>query len=153
MVYFNPEISLDRTFGALADPTRRAMLAQLSERGTLSAGELGKPFAVSLPAVLKHIGVLAAAGLVKREKIGRTVLLSLDASPMREARSWLEHYERFWSQRLDALAALVEEDETCRSKPSPGSKQPSKPDRASPSSATSRRRSRRSTGPGPKARR
>jgi DNA-binding transcriptional ArsR family regulator len=135
MVYFNVD-TLDRTFAALADPTRRAMLVQLSERGTQTAGDLAKPFAVSLPAVLKHIGVLADAGLIEREKLGRTVHCRLTATPMESAMQWLSRYERFWSQRLDALAQLVEE-EACS------------PNQASPSSAASRRRRRESSPRGP----
>jgi DNA-binding transcriptional ArsR family regulator len=137
MVYFDP-VALDRTFAALSDPTRRAMLARLSEHGTQTASELAAPFDVSLPAILKHLGVLAAAGLVRREKTGRTVHCELEAAPMRDAIAWLERYERFWSARLDALAAYVEEDATC----------PARKPRASPSNATSRPRSRRSSRPG-----
>jgi DNA-binding transcriptional ArsR family regulator len=138
MVYFSTD-ALDRTFAALADPTRRAMLAQLSERGMQTAGDLAKPFAVSLPAVLKHIGVLETAGLVERRKVGRTVHCRLVPKPMESAMEWLSRYERFWSQRLDALAAFVEEEEkneTCS------------PSRASRSSAASKRRRRASSPPG-----
>lgn len=105
--YSSPD--LDRTFAALADPTRRAILAQLAERGECSAGDLAQPFAMSLPAVLKHIDILARTGLVHREKHGRTVHCRLEAAPMRKAVAWLETYEQFWSDRLDALAALIEE--------------------------------------------
>ncbi|MBI3434753.1 MAG: helix-turn-helix transcriptional regulator, partial [Proteobacteria bacterium] len=108
MVYFSPS-PLDRTFFALADATRRAMLEQLSERGTQTAGELASPFAMSLPAILKHIGVLTRAGLIRRKKIGRSVHCHLDAEPMRAADAWIERYEKFWSGRLGALAAYVEE--------------------------------------------
>lgn len=102
--------TLDRTFGALADPTRRAMLHHLAERGTLTAGDLARPFTMSLPAILKHIGVLADAGLIRREKIGRTVRCRLEPGPMQDAAAWLAQYEEFWTARLDALAAYVEED-------------------------------------------
>jgi DNA-binding transcriptional ArsR family regulator len=140
----NSSISaLDLTFSALADPTRRAMLVQLSERGTQTAGELAKPFVVSLPAILKHIGVLTDAGLIKREKIGRTVHCRLEATPMRRAMTWLERYEKFWSERLDALAAYVEED----------SEWPNGTSRVSRSGATSRPRSKKSSKPGRKGRR
>ena len=100
MVYYR-SASLDRTFGALADPTRRAMLAQLARRGMQSAGDLAKPHAVSLAGALKHIGVLADAGLITREKVGRTVQCRLEAKRLREATAWLERYEIFWSARLD----------------------------------------------------
>ena len=122
---------LDRTFAALADPTRRALIAQLSERESLSVTELARPFAMSLPAVMKHLDVLSDAGLVTREKTGRTVACRLRAEPMREANDWLNRYQRFWSESLDRLAAYLEED-TCP--PQPPSSQ------ASPSAAASKRR-------------
>ena len=104
-------IALDRTFAALADPTRRALLAQLSERDGVSVSELAKPFAMSLPAVMKHLDVLSDAGLVTRTKLGRTVTCKLRAGPMEQATEWLNRYQRFWAEGLDRLAALVEEDE------------------------------------------
>lgn len=109
MVYYQSPL-LDQTFAALADPTRRTILARLAETGTQSASEIAGPFAMSLPAVLKHLDVLARSGLVHREKIGRTVHCRLEAAPMRAAMEWLEHYEKFWSTRLDALAKFVEEE-------------------------------------------
>jgi len=102
---------LDRTFGALADPTRRAILARLLRHGSQSASELARPFDVSLVAVMKHINVLADAGLIRRRKIGRTVHCHLRPAPMRNAIAWLERNEKFWSERLDALAAYVEAQE------------------------------------------
>jgi DNA-binding transcriptional ArsR family regulator len=110
MVYYT-QPALNRTFGALADPTRRAMVAQLARKGVQTAGELAKPHAVSLPAALKHIGVLVDAGLIRRQKIGRTVHCRLEAARLSEAMAWLEKYERFWSARLDALVEFVEGDE------------------------------------------
>lgn len=104
--------TLDRTFAALADPTRRAMVAQLARRGVQTASELAEPHAVSLPAALKHIGVLADAGLVVRDKVGRTVQCRLEAAHLRNAMAWLGRQEKFWSARLDALAKFVEEDDT-----------------------------------------
>lgn len=101
---------LDRTFAALSDPTRRALLARLDAEDSLSVSELAKPFGISLPAVMKHLDVLSDAGLVVRLKQGRTVRCRLEAAPMREARDWLDRYRRFWSESLDRLAALVEED-------------------------------------------
>ena len=104
------EASLDRTFAALADPTRRAMLARLGERPEISVSELAKPFPVSLPAIMKHLAVLSDAGLVTREKVGRTVTCRLNAAPMEDAMAWLARYEAFWSASLNRLAAIVEED-------------------------------------------
>lgn len=102
--------SLDRTFAALADPTRRAIVARLGAEDALSVSELARPFAMSLPAVMKHLDVLGDAGLVSRTKVGRTVTCRLEAEPMREAMAWLERYERFWTAGLDRLVALVEAD-------------------------------------------
>lgn len=105
------QTALDRTFAALADPTRRALLARLEEKDGLSVSELAKPFAMSLPAVMKHLDVLARAGLVTRNKTGRTVACRLEAEPMKQAMTWLRHYERFWTDRLDRLTAFVEAQE------------------------------------------
>ena len=104
------EATLDRTFAALADPTRRALLARLGERDSLSVSELAQPFAMSLPAIMKHLDVLSDAGLIAREKTGRTVACRLTAGPMEQAMDWLNRYQRFWSDNLDRLAAFVEED-------------------------------------------
>ena len=102
--------TLDRTFAALSDPTRRALLARLVEEESLSVSELAQPFAMSLPAIMKHLDVLSDAGLIAREKTGRTVACRLTAQPMEQAMSWLNRYARFWSENLDRLAAFVEED-------------------------------------------
>jgi DNA-binding transcriptional ArsR family regulator len=102
---------LGRTFAALVDPTRRAILAQLERRDGASVSELAKPFAINLPAVMKHLDVLDDAGLVTRSKSGRTVTVRLRTQPMREAMEWLRRYERFWSGRLDRLAAYAESKE------------------------------------------
>jgi DNA-binding transcriptional ArsR family regulator len=133
--------ALDRTFAALADPTRRALVMRLAERPDASVSELAAPFAVSLPAIMKHLDVLAGAGLVAREKTGRVVACRLKAEPMREAFEWLNRYEKFWSDRLNSLAAFLEEEESWPPKPQPS--------RASPSNAASRRRPPRSSRPGP----
>jgi DNA-binding transcriptional ArsR family regulator len=138
MVYYSA--ALDRTFAALADPTRRALLARLSQKDSLSVSELAKPFAMSLPAVMKHLDVLSDAGLVARNKSGRIVSCRLRADPMQEANEWLNRYQRFWSDRFDQLAALLEE-ESCP--PQPPSSQ------ASPSSAASTSRRKKSSRPGP----
>src|SRR5262245_30938896 len=101
--------SLDRTFAALADPTRRALLAQLGSRESASVSELAQPFSMSLPAIMKHLDVLNDAGLITRAKTGRTVTCRLTAAPMEQAMSWLNRYQRFWSDQLVRLAAFVEE--------------------------------------------
>jgi DNA-binding transcriptional ArsR family regulator len=138
MVYYSGP-ALDRTFAALADPTRRALLARLSETDGISVSELAKPFAMSLPAIMKHLDVLAGAGLVSRSKSGRTVACRLQAGPMQEANDWLNRYQKFWTDRLDQLAAFLEEDEC----PTPS------PNLASPSSDASKPRPRKSSPPGP----
>ena len=102
---------LDRTFTALVDPTRRAILAQLERRDGATVSELAEPFAIKLPAVMKHLDVLDDAGLITLSKSGRTVTVRLRAQPMREAMEWLRRYERFWSGRLDKLAAYAESKE------------------------------------------
>ena len=105
------DATLDRTFAALADPTRRALLAHLEERKALSVSALAKPFSMSLPAIMKHLDVLSGAGLITRTKTGRTVTCRLTAEPMEQAMDWLNHYQRFWSERLERLATFVEEDQ------------------------------------------
>ncbi|MCC8962811.1 helix-turn-helix transcriptional regulator [Bradyrhizobium sp. Pear76] len=109
MVKYQDE-ALDRTFAALSDPTRRALVARLGEQESLSVSELAQPFAMSLPAIMKHLDVLTDAGLVAREKTGRTVACRLTARPMEQAMNWLNRYAQFWSDNLDRLAAFVEED-------------------------------------------
>jgi DNA-binding transcriptional ArsR family regulator len=107
----NYQQRLSRTFTALVDPTRRAILAQLERKDSASVGELAKPFAIKLPAVMKHLDVLADAGLITRTKLGRTVTVKLRSQPMREAMAWLSRYERFWAGSLDRLAAYAERKE------------------------------------------
>jgi len=102
---------LDRVFAALCDPTRRAILARLEREETLSIKALAAPFAIKLPAVMKHLDVLGAAGLVTRSKHGRTVDVRLSPERLREAADWLRRYERFWSPALDRLAAQAEAKE------------------------------------------
>jgi DNA-binding transcriptional ArsR family regulator len=102
---------LDRTFGALVDPTRRAILAQLERQDSATVSELAEPFEIRLPAVMKHLDVLADAGLITRAKSGRTVTVRLRFQPMREAMAWLSRYERFWTGSLDRLAAHAERKE------------------------------------------
>jgi DNA-binding transcriptional ArsR family regulator len=107
----NYQERLNRTFAALGDPTRRAILARLERADSASVSELARPFAIKLPAVMKHLDVLDDAGLITRSKAGRTVTVRLSSEPMREAMDWLRRYERFWSERLDRLAAYVEAKE------------------------------------------
>jgi DNA-binding transcriptional ArsR family regulator len=102
---------LDRVFAALVDPTRRAILARLEREDGASISALAQPFAIKLPAVMKHLDVLDDAGLITRSKVGRTVTIRLRPEPMREAMEWLRRYERFWSSRLDRLAAYAERKE------------------------------------------
>src|SRR5260370_6036007 len=109
MVKYQEEV-LDRTFAALSDPTRRALLARLGDRESVSVSELAQPFSMSLPAIIKHLDVLSDAGLIAREKTGRTVAFLLTAKPMEQAMDWLHRYQRFWSENLDHLAAFMEID-------------------------------------------
>ncbi|MEE9186566.1 MAG: metalloregulator ArsR/SmtB family transcription factor [Bacteroidota bacterium] len=103
----NTSSSLDTTFSALADPTRRAILARLA-RGETSVTKLARPFDMSLPAVSKHLGVLEHAGLIRREKKGRIHRCRFIAGPMKDAALWIERYRRFWEGRLEALAEYLE---------------------------------------------
>ena len=93
---------LDTVFKAIADPTRRAMIANLA-RAPRTVGELAQPFEISLAAASKHIQVLERAGLVSRTVKGRTHTVRLEAEPLRAGIEWLQRYEKFWSERLDAL--------------------------------------------------
>jgi DNA-binding transcriptional ArsR family regulator len=93
---------LDRVFGALAHPTRRAVLRRLS-RGEASVGELAAPFQVSLPAITRHLHVLEDAGLIGRVVDGRMHRMHLQADPMRDAAEWITTYAKFWSDQFDAL--------------------------------------------------
>jgi len=105
------ENQLDSTFRALADPTRRGMLASLA-LGDKSVGELGEPFSMSFAGAAKHVKVLESAGLIERRKAGRKQICTLRAEPLRDAEDWLKQWEKFWSVRLDRLQALVERKET-----------------------------------------
>ena len=102
--------AMDRTFSALADPTRRELLLRLKEEPGLSVSELARPLSLKLPGMMKHLDVLSDAGLITRTKTGRTVSVRLSVEPMREAMEWLNRYERLWTISIDRLAALVEED-------------------------------------------
>jgi DNA-binding transcriptional ArsR family regulator len=99
---------LDRVFAALSDPTRRAVLSRLARGRPLSITALAEPFDIKLPAVMKHLDVLAEVGLIRRAKIGRTVRVQIAAGALKPAMQWLQKYERFWSASLDRLAAYAE---------------------------------------------
>ncbi len=105
------EQHLNRIFAALGDPTRRAILASLERQDGLSVSALAEPFAIKLPAVMKHLDVLADAGLIHRSKTGRTVTVRISSDPMRKAMEWLRRYERFWSSSLDRLVTFAESKE------------------------------------------
>ena len=100
---------LSATFAALSDPTRRAILDRLGKH-PYTVSELAEPFPISLPAISKHLRVLERAGLISRERDGRTQVCRLRAEPMRRASEWLERYRAFWESRLDALEAHLKGD-------------------------------------------
>ena len=100
---------MDVVFAALADSTRRGMIRRMS-RGPATVGELGRPYAITKPAVTKHLKILEHAGLVRRRKDGRIHHCSLDPSPLRQAEAWIERHRVFWEKSLDSLAILVEGD-------------------------------------------
>lgn len=102
---------LSITFAALADPTRRAMLARLA-RGEASVSELAEPFALSQPAISKHLKVLEKAGLVLRSKTGQLRPRRLDLAPLKEVDGWVAHYRRFWEQSFDQLDHYLVELQT-----------------------------------------
>src|SRR6187397_1529633 len=99
--------TLDRTFAALADPTRRRILAHLA-RGDQRVTDLARPYAMSLPAISKHLRVLEKAGLLRRRRYGRVHEMKLEAKPLKEAARWVEHYRKFWEGSLDRLADYLE---------------------------------------------
>jgi DNA-binding transcriptional ArsR family regulator len=98
-----PPDPLSATFGALADPTRRAILARLVA-GETSVTELAKPFAMTLPAVTKHLKVLEGAGLITRGRNAQWRPCRLNAAPLRDVADWVEPYRRLWDERIDRLA-------------------------------------------------
>jgi DNA-binding transcriptional ArsR family regulator len=102
---------LDATFGALSDPTRRAILARLAQ-GETTVKALAAPFSMSLPAVSKHLRVLESAGLLRREIDGRVHRCRLAARPMKNASAWIERYRAFWETQFDALAKYLEKTAT-----------------------------------------
>jgi DNA-binding transcriptional ArsR family regulator len=99
---------LDATFAALADPTRRAILARLAQ-GEASVAELAEPFAMTQPAVSKHLKVLERAGLISRGRDAQRRPRRLEARPLAEVNAWLEHYRQFWEANYDRLDSLLAE--------------------------------------------
>jgi DNA-binding transcriptional ArsR family regulator len=114
---------LDHTLGALADPTRRALLQRLS-RGKARVTDLARPFDISLNAVSKHIRRLERAGLVRRHHSGREHILSLRPEPLNEAVAWMERQRSLWNAHLDALDQMLREEEV---QASPGPKKKGRP--------------------------
>ncbi len=106
MVEYSSKL-LDRTFAALANPTRRRILAQLAEGGECVT-DLAQPHAMSLAAVSKHLAVLEKAGLVKRRRRGRVHSLALEAKPMKEALAWIDRYRKFWEGNLDQFEKYLD---------------------------------------------
>jgi DNA-binding transcriptional ArsR family regulator len=130
--------TLSATFAALADPTRRAILARLMG-GECTVGELAKPFDMSMPAVSKHLRVLEDAGLLARRRDGREHHCRVVAEPMKTASEWIARYEKFWEGRLEALARYLEETADDEA-PAP----------AQPRSTAKKRRAGRTPGHGPR---
>jgi DNA-binding transcriptional ArsR family regulator len=106
---------LDAVFAALADPTRRAILARLA-RGEAVVGDLAEPFAISLPAVSRHLRVLQRARLIERRVDAQWRVCRLNPEPLRDAAQWMDRYRRFWEERLNDLAALLEKPKPKRRK-------------------------------------
>lgn len=103
------EQNLDATFAALSDPTRRGMLAALS-LGEKSVGELAEPYAMSFAGAAKHVAILERAGLIQRRKEGRQSLCRLEAAKLKQASEWINQWEKFWNNRLDALEVALAAD-------------------------------------------
>src|SRR5713101_6206930 len=115
--HFRPEpspggnrVDLDRTFSALSDPTRRAILEELAA-GEMTVGELAKPFSISLPAISKHLKVLEEAGLLRREKDGRMYRCALDATQLIGPARWIAKYSSLWREQLDELTNYLKSEE------------------------------------------
>jgi DNA-binding transcriptional ArsR family regulator len=136
--------TLDRVFAALADPTRRHVLDSLGQ-GSLAVSELAAPHGMSLPGFMKHLRVLEDAGLIARNKEGRVVSCELSAAPMQQAAAWMQRYERFWSEKLDALARYLYQQEELQTWKTPAS--PKGPRSPSSVSTPSRRRKSGARGP------
>ena len=131
--------TLDRVFGALADPTRRKVLESLGTGGSHAVSELAEPHGMSLPGFLKHLRVLEDAGLIARNKEGRVVSCELSAEPMKAAAAWMQRYEKFWTDKLDALARYLYQQEELQTWNKPASpKSPLSSSRASTPSSRKR---------------
>lgn len=104
----NQAVDLDRVFQALADPGRRLMMERLSQ-GPASVSELGQPLAMSLAAVVQHVQVLEASGLVRSQKVGRTRTCTINPPALRSAESWISERRNFWERRLDRLGGYLAE--------------------------------------------
>jgi len=139
---------LDATFGALADPTRRAILARLA-RGEAMVTELAAPFAMSLPAISKHLRVLESAGLLLREINGRVHRCRLAAGPMKNAAAWIAQYRAFWESQFDALEKYL--DATAGEEKKKWQPQSNLRNSRSKSGARSRRPAKKSSPRGPSA--
>jgi DNA-binding transcriptional ArsR family regulator len=132
------EATLDRVFGALADPTRRKVLESLGQ-GSLAVSELAEPHGMSLPGFMKHLRVLEEAGLIARNKEGRVVSCELSAAPMKAAAAWMSRYEKFWTDKLDALARYLYQQEELQTWKQPAlPKSPRSPSRAATPSGRKR---------------
>jgi DNA-binding transcriptional ArsR family regulator len=114
MVNYREDL-MDAVFTALADSTRRGMIARLS-KGPATIGELGRPFAITKPAVTKHVKVLERAGLIAREKDGRVHRCKLNPAPMERAEGWIEKHRKFWETSLGNLARYLEQTKTAGEK-------------------------------------
>src|SRR3954469_17522293 len=142
MVKYSDEV-LDSLFGALSDRTRRQVLQEL-ESGERGVSELAAEHEMSLPGFMKHLRVLEDAGLIARTKEGRVVSCELDAEPLRAASTWMSRYEKFWTEKLDALGRYLYQQEELQAWNKPSGRSPS-----STSSANTRSRRRRSGARGP----
>jgi DNA-binding transcriptional ArsR family regulator len=119
------EDQLSVIFAALADPTRRAILARLAD-GDATVTELAEPFSISLPAISRHLKVLEHAGLISRSRSGQWLSSTLEAAPLKEATDWMERYRQFWDasfDRLDAHLRRVQQDRSRRPAASKGTEQ------------------------------
>ncbi len=118
VIHMTPD-RLDATFAALADPTRRAILARLAS-GEASVAELAEPFAMSQPAISKHLKVLENAGLISRGHDAQRRPRRLEAKPLAQATEWLEEYRRFWEGNFQRLDSILDELKTLKKKPRRG---------------------------------
>ena len=139
--------ALDATFGALADPTRRAILARLADAPESSVTDLALPFRMTLPAVSKYLRVLEDAGLMARRRDGRTHHCRIVAAPMREVSDWIARYREFWERRLDALQLYLDQTVPKEEKTAWSRKKPKQP-AGSSSRGRSKRRATASSGRG-----